>query len=327
MSKTFRILSIDGGGIRGIIPAVMMMELEKRAGQPISQMFDLIAGTSTGGILALGLTKPGPDGKPQYKAEDGLLLYEQEGSVIFQKALDYRLRSLFGFIAPRYPAAPLEGVLEKFFGETRLQEALTNVLITSYEIERRIPWFFRSNRAKNLDSYDFPMRQVARATSAAPTFFSPALLANPDGKQWALIDGGIIANNPTLAAYVDAVNEHGHHNNFLVVSLGTGEEGRGIPYSEAKNWGILKWTAPGIQILTHGGSETVHYEMGKVLPEVDDQARYYRLQVPLGDHNIPLDDTSPAGIALLKQLTTEYIDQNGATFDAICNQLKVPVLA
>lgn len=83
MSKTIKILSIDGGGIRGIIPALILAEIEQRTGKPICQMFDLIAGTSTGGILALGLTRPDDTGQPAYRAEDLVRLYKTEGPVIF----------------------------------------------------------------------------------------------------------------------------------------------------------------------------------------------------------------------------------------------------
>ncbi|MBL8118603.1 MAG: patatin-like phospholipase family protein, partial [Anaerolineae bacterium] len=168
MAKKLRILSIDGGGIRGIIPALVMAEIEKQTGKPIAQLFDLVAGTSTGGVLALGVTCPHPDDptRPRYSAADGVRLYEQEGRRIFSRSPWKRVTSLNGITDEKYPSGPVEAVLKEYFGETRLKHALTDVLITAYETERRFPWFFRSNRARQNPEYDFLMWQVARSTSA-----------------------------------------------------------------------------------------------------------------------------------------------------------------
>jgi uncharacterized protein len=201
-----KVLSIDGGGIRGIIPAMVLGEIEDRTGKPASELFDLIAGTSTGGILALGLAKPTVgSNKPQYKAEELAELYEKEGGRIFSRSVWHRTRALGSTLEEKYPSEGIEGVLDEYFGETRLQDALTNVLVAAYEIERRIPWFFRSERAKERIDYDFPMKQVARATSAAPTYFEPVKIgAEGSSDYYALIDGGVFANNPALCAYVEA---------------------------------------------------------------------------------------------------------------------------
>ena len=144
MVPPIRVLSIDGGGIRGIIPAMVLQELEQRTGEPTCKLFDLIAGTSTGGIIALGLTKPGPNGGPQYPARKLLELYEVEGPAIFHQSLGRRLMALGSLLEAKYPASNIEGVLGRYFGDTRLAEALTDVVIPSYELEGRMAWFFRS---------------------------------------------------------------------------------------------------------------------------------------------------------------------------------------
>src|SRR5690606_16525947 len=134
---------------------------------------------------------------------------------------------------------------------------LTRVIITAYEIERRIPWFFRSERAKVRPDYDFPIKQVARATSAAPTYFEPCRIATEDGEDYyALVDGGVFANNPTMCAYVDARIAHPDAD-FLVVSLGTGGLTRPYHYDDVCGWGMLHWVQPVINILMQGVSETV----------------------------------------------------------------------
>jgi patatin-like phospholipase/acyl hydrolase len=107
-----KVLSIDGGGIKGIIPATVLAYIEQRTGRPISALFDLIAGTSTGGIIALGLTKPASDGKPAYTAEDGVRLYIEEGPRIFSRPW-YRRVPGWRLLEERYPSGPIAAVLER----------------------------------------------------------------------------------------------------------------------------------------------------------------------------------------------------------------------
>src|ERR1700685_3528229 len=116
MAKNVKILSIDGGGIRGIIPAIILSHIEKLLQKPIAKLFDLIAGTSTGGILALGLTKPDAKGEPQYSAADLASLYVSEGARIFSRSFWYRLLALNNFSDKKHPATGIEAVLEEYFG-------------------------------------------------------------------------------------------------------------------------------------------------------------------------------------------------------------------
>lgn len=322
MGKIFRILSIDGGGIRGIIPAMMLSEIEARTGCLIHEMFDMIAGTSTGAIIALGLTKPDGSGSAAYRAQDGVTLYEEVVPLIFGRSLRRKLSTLDGLINERYPTEPVESALQRFLGETSLKAALTPVLVTSYDIHRRIPWFFRSWRAVDEDDHDFPMKVVARAATAAPTYFAPANLEIGDGNCYSLIDGGVFANNPTMCAFVDAMTERPEIRNYLVVSLGTGDSAAPILYDPVKGWGSIGWFGPGIDILLHGGNETVDYQMRMLLSHsVDGRQRYYRFQPRLGKVNSALDDTTPENISALKRLTQQYIDENGAVIDDLCSQL------
>jgi len=133
-----RILSIDGGGIRGIIPALLLNDLEGRTGARIANLFDLMVGTSTGGILALGLSKPDPSSRehPQYTARQLVELYESHGEKIFPGGSG-KVSKVRGVFAPRYSPSGLETVLTRYFANTKLGEALTNVKIPAYEIEER----------------------------------------------------------------------------------------------------------------------------------------------------------------------------------------------
>lgn len=326
--KIVKILSIDGGGIRGVIPGLVMAEIEKRTGKPICKLFDLIAGTSTGGVLALGLTRPDDvdPKKPKYTAEDGVRMYEEEGRRIFSRSPWKVVRSFNGFTDEKYPSGPVEEVLKEYFGEIQLKEALTDVLITSYEIERRFPWFFRSSRARQDPEYDFPMWKVARATSAAPTYFDPCKIETSNtADYYALADGGVFANNPTMCAFVDAKTREAQDADYLVVSLGTGVMTRPLPYDEACNWGAAEWVLPIINVLMNGVSESVDYQMQTMLPrDQGGKRRYYRFQLKLTEGKDDMDDASKTNIRVLKLMAEDLIHQNDDALDQLCKDLKKP---
>ncbi len=317
MAAPVRVLAIDGGGIRGVIPAAVLAEIERRTRWTVPELFDLVAGTSTGGIIALGLTAPGEDGTPRWRASDLLELYRREGEHIFSRSVWQRITSVEGVLDEKYPADGLEAALTKYFGDARLRDALTPVLITAYELELRKPFFFRSRRAVADPAYDFPMREAARATSAAPTYFEPPQLVNEaDGERYALVDGGVFANNPSMCAYAEILSEH-RDADALVVSLGTGQLNRPIHYEDAKDWGLLGWARQVFNVVLDGVSDTTDYELEQLLgPE-----RHVRLQIELIGASDDLDDASPENIANLEAKARELIAAQDADIDRVCAAL------
>ncbi len=321
MTNLLRVLAIDGGGIRGILPARILAAIEERTGKRIAEMFDMIAGTSTGGILALGLAKPDATGKPHYRASNLLDLYFTEGTTIFPQSIWRKIRTANFAFDERYPEDGIETVLQKYFGTTRLKDALVNVLITSYEIEIRMPWLFRSDRAKQNPNFDFPMWQVARATSAAPTYFEPERIdkLNGDG-YWALIDGGTYANNPGMCAYAEARHLFPDRD-VLLVSLGTGELTRPIMYQLAKHWGLLGWAKPILDIVFDGVSKTTDYQLHQLLPAVAGKRRYCRFQTSLTVASDDLDNAHPENLRDLRAQAEALIAAREADLDELCGQL------
>jgi len=148
MRRTKKMRASDGGGIRGILPAMMLAELARRAQPPVGALFDLLAGTSTGGILALGLTVPGEPGKPKDRAADLVGLYAQEGRTLCARSVWHRVRSVGGVAEEKYPSEGIEATLARSVGEARRADARADVLVTSDAIARRRPYFFKSFRAK-----------------------------------------------------------------------------------------------------------------------------------------------------------------------------------
>ena len=298
-----RILSIDGGGIRGLIPARVLEEIERRCGKPAAELFDVIAGTSTGGILALGLSCP----QPQYSAADLARMYVEQGEEIFPQ----RIINVRQIVEEKYSADGLERALRSTLGDAPLSQARTRVLVTAYDIEARNPVFFRSEQAKQ-SGVDYPMRDVARATSAAPTYFEPAQVGDPP---MALVDGGVFANNPGMCAYVDR-DTPGDLGDVTMVSLGTGQLTRPIPYEKAKDWGLLGWAPRVLDVVFDGVSDTVDHQLQTLLG-----ADYVRLQTELDVAKDDFDDASKENIEDLETEARQLIADSEQELSGLCAKL------
>jgi len=312
-TKSIKVLSIDGGGIRGIIPAIILDALQKRLGKEPWQTFDLIAGTSTGGIITVGIGTACKDGKP-YPPQELVGMYVENGQTIFKKTFFEPEKEI---VLPKYSPDGLETVLEKFFGDTQFQTACTPLLVSSYDLQTEAPFFFKSHKIAQDPTWNWPIRQIARATSAAPTYFPPFHLVRDD-QDYALVDGGVFVNNPAMAAYVEARRLYPDAKNVVVVSLGTGDRQDKITYRDAKNWGLVGWAKKIVPVLMDSVSEAVDYELSS-LPE----CTYYRLQVPnLPQDAADMDNVTPENIANLQQIAKDYVAHQSALLDKIADELK-----
>jgi predicted acylesterase/phospholipase RssA len=331
-ASQYNILTLDGGGIRGVIPARVLEALVDCLGRPVCEVFDLVAGTSTGGILALGLTKPGADGGPAYSANDMLELYMRDGPAIFPHSIELEVKTLHGLAHARYPAKPLEQLLGERFQETMLSEALTEVVIPSYDLSAPGPFFFKREYAESQEhEWDVPMAKVARATSAAPTYFAPAVLPPFAGEQreHALVDGGTFANNPAIAAYADALRKADRDARFVVVSIGTGRPpqklGSGpipVPAEKARDWGLEQWARPILEVVLDGAAKTVEYQLAQIAGAAGRSLEYYRLQSSLPTASHALDDASDGNRRALLADANSLVAENEQELERICAALK-----
>jgi len=319
MRSTKKMLASDGGGIRGILPAMMLAELERRAQPPVGALFDLLAGTSTGGILALGLTVPGEPGKPKYRAADLVGLYEQEGRTLFARSVWHRVRSVGGVAEEKSPSEGIEATPARYCGEARMAEALADGLVTSDAIARRRPDFFTSFRAKTEPARNFFMRQAGRATSAAPTDGAPGRIALSDVDRLVLVDGGVFANNPALGAWAEARKISPDAADILVLSLGTGHLTRPSPYEAATGWGLAGWVRPVLDVMFDGVSDAVDYQLRQLLPGRTPR-RYSRLHTALVVGNDDMDDASNTNLRALKGLAEERMQDHTLLLDALVEQ-------
>jgi uncharacterized protein len=330
--RSYTVLAVDGGGIRGIIAAAVLQEIEQRTGRRTVELFDLVAGTSTGGIIALGVTKPNRNKEPEYTAKALVDLYRNRGGEIFRKRFTRRVRNIGGLIGVRYPAKGIEAVLNDQFGDAKLSDALTEVVIPAYDLSRPGPFYFKRRYTRDEQKWDVPMASVARATSAAPTYFDPAPLPPFNGEpRHALVDGGVFANNPVVSAYAEALDLWpGEDVDIRVVSIGTGKppqtqgDSDGIPvsYEQARAWGVARWARPVLHVVFDGVEQTAEWQLKRLCPADDSGTlRYHRLQSPLPTANHALDDASPRNLDRLLADAGTLLEREGSALDEICAQL------
>lgn len=304
------ILSTDGGGARGIIPAVLVEKLEQEFGSHLSQHIDLFAGTSTGGLISLGLVAPNAEGKPLLYGKDIVKIYGPEnGARIFERSLWYKTKTLWGLAGSKYPATGLETVIDKTFGSLLATQALKPFLIPTYvwsiqgssAVGKFAPTAFEFT--ENLrDVYSFA--SIARATSAAPTYFPPAEIRSRNSSQKLVCtDGGICANNPALMAYLKVL-ETEPQSDIMVISLGTGTYETPKTQKEL-NTGPIGTVVPLIDSMFDASSDLAHQNLQKLLPERNGIPKYIRLNPTLTAGQDSMDNVSPEYLNSLMTLAQE----------------------
>lgn len=241
MKNRFQILALDGGGIKGLFSAGILAYLEQDLCCRITDHFDLITGTSTGGIIALGL---GSGIKP----EDILQFYVENGPKIFPET---RLRKIRHYWHRKYDSRNLCNALKECFGEKLLGDSRNRLVIPSYNMGDDDVYLFKTSHNSRLTrDYKVPMWKVAMATSAAPTYFPSCDLID----SLRLIDGGIWANNPTMIGIVEALSlMNVPLDTISIFSLGTTDEVKNRPNS-LDNGGLWQWKKTGIDMALRGQS-------------------------------------------------------------------------
>jgi patatin-like phospholipase/acyl hydrolase len=319
--KKIRVLSIDGGGIRGILPGTIIDRLEVKLQEKtnkdarISDYFDFFAGTSTGGILTLAYLAPGEANRPKLTAKQALNIYLERGDEIFDVSTWQKIHSVNGIMDEKYDAFELEEALNDVFQDLKLSDLLKPCAISSYDIRQGKPHFFKQHKSKD-KIYDFKVKDVARATSAAPTYFETARIKNTLLSPYSLIDGGVFVNNPALVAYsevrtmaFDGYQTSPTAKDMIIVSVGTGSESKGYEYQKAKDWGAIGWIKPVIEIMMSGNSKTVDYHLKQIFDTLSDEDKnnYHRLEPKCIEANLAMDDASLDNMSKLHDDALKYI--------------------
>lgn len=326
-----KIISIDGGGIRGIIPATVLSYIEQRTGYRICELFDTAAGTSTGAIIALCLSVPNAEGLPKFTSAQCVELYEHWGSKIFPANETWERKFLpIRAIKPfAYKPDGLENVLLQHFENTFLSDSLMDLLIYTAQLSPPGLLVFKTSDALQSDRGDFAMRDIARATSAAPTYFPPArIMDRAQHRTFTLVDGGTLANCPALKAYFDTRRRFPDDEVFIV-SLGTGAatSKNRIKANHIRFFPPLFTASKIVSMQMDGTSKEAHRELMLELPVRPhhgiqcETRQYYRIQCRLEPDTEDLDDSSIKNIKKLRALAEDMIDDNRDVLDFICEKL------
>lgn len=284
-----RILSIDGGGIRGTFPAAFLASLEADLDRPIGEYFDLIAGTSTGGIIAIGLAMGLP-------AKDILALYEERGPEIFSQTksglagcADRLLRKIKWLAwGPKYDPRALHAALTDVLKDRRLGDAKTRLLIPAWHQQMGSVYIFKTAHHERLrtDYKDLAV-DAAMATAAAPTYFREFITARDVG----LVDGGIWANNPTGIAVAEGIGTLGWEpREIRILSIGCLEDV--MTMRDAYGAARLAPKLAGLFMAgqSHGSNGLAHILTGDVGGA--GHKAVYRVSQPVPEGFFTLDDTS-----------------------------------
>lgn len=342
------ILCIDGGGMRGIVPAHIIAKLDEKLkelgeNKPLYSLFDLIAGTSTGGLIALGLsTSPLVSNLEKETGDDYLKTYETIPLSFFDKLKRKKpaevktpklitkgssCPSLINFykydgkkifhsesrffgtlLKDKYDSKHIENFLYDTFQDAKMSQCLVPTMVVSYDATQGEPYIFNS-----WDDSDYLVREAARATSAAPTYFSPYVFYDEkNNKKRYLIDGGIIANNPVLLAYSEARKLYPNCKKFHILSLSTASNDYSMQGVDISG-GLMGWIDPSkgapIQKLASTAQMQLSSYVAKHLSDCD----FIRIHYSLKGDSFKLDDTSSYAINTLldsaEQLYREEADK------------------
>ena len=328
MSRT-RILSIDGGGIKGIVPAVVLLHLEKllkhlsnNQNSRIYDYFDLFSGASTGAIIIAGLLSPDKDNRPKYSPEEILDLYLENGHIIFNSSLFQEIKSVSGIVNVKYDPDGLESVFEKYFGKSELKGLLKPSLIPVYDLSRGKNYFFRQQKALTSPRHNFYVKDLLRGATSALSYFPPAQISTVNGlENRCFIDGGVFANNPALSAYAEFRyhNSNLHAKDTMMLSLGTGRKTTNLDCEVTANWGAAEWLYQGSYLTSNAVASASDYQLNAVY---DNKPNYLRLDASFDDEqSSSMDNTDKEYLDYLISLGESIVKEKQSEINTFAEEL------
>ena len=313
MTDKIRILSIDGGGTRGIVPIHIIKKIEDTAGQPIDKLFDYITGTSIGGLLAAMYTVPNDNGEPKYDSNYLLENFQDIVDEMLSHGAWNLIKRTNGVFRSKYDSDKVYELLNEKFGESKLDSSIIPISSHAINISHNTLKTWSTFSAHNNQEENIYLKDLIGATSAAPTLFNPKVISGDH-----YVDGGLIENNPTLAGFAELKAHYPdlQEKDLIVVSLGVGEIFPNYDYSGRHNYGTVQWLALEnnlINTMLFSSQFRTDILAQKMFPN------YYRLEPNLPHELKEFDNSST--IPALKKLAEEYVAQNQDKIEAIVADL------
>ena len=331
---SFYILSIDGGGLRGIVPVRILQKVEEITGKKVHEIFDMVSGTSTGGLLASCLTIRDDKypGQPKFPLDKIADIYIDHGKEIFpiKSGIGKYISEVTNLFAAAYSPKGLEEILTKYAGNKMLIDSLLPILVSTYDLNTNEAVFFKTSKAYEDPKSNARIHDICRATSAAPTYL-PSYSFEYEGKTLTGIDGGVYVNNPAMAAIAE-ISKYGKGNfykmkdgtkpgfdDIRVLSIGTGGYTGPTEVHRASSWGQMQWVTKIIDIMMKGVSETTHYESNEML----DPGKYLRLDIDIKEKQYSdMADARPETMAYIQNEVRQQVLDNPAKIDELKALLK-----
>lgn len=329
--KKYFILSIDGGGIRGIIPLRALDYLQtclhqRNLSVDLTTHFDTIAGTSTGAIIAAGLCcpswRPGVQDSA-YTVPQMLEIYNKRGAEIFNgKGSEQEVATWSSWMLGKFTGLPakykhdedaIETILSDIFRDKKVADSKTHLLVTAFDLKEMAPVIISSDRDRGSFRqlfHDYLFTDAVRASSSAPTYFRPKSISLSDlGIEQVLIDGGVFANNPCMLAYIDAIQRGYRPEDIYIFSLGTGSHFLRTKYANAQDWQLHDWMDPKkdvpiMTILLDAHNRSTVNMMKRLFP-----SNFFRIDGEIGQI-VKLDETNEATLQSLNDASISILEEN-----------------
>ncbi|MCT7951168.1 patatin-like phospholipase family protein [Ancylothrix sp. C2] len=337
--RKFRILALDGGGIRGVITAKILERVQEKIGKPLNEYFDLIAGTSTGSILAAGLVLGIPP-------EELIKIYRDRGKEIFSSSF-FRQKFSYWLNQPKYSNDGLKKILKDYFGEILLENLReeskiwskqhfpnsnpnpkARLLILAYSTSQRYTSFFLSPFVDENPWYKgAKLWEVCLVSASAPTFFPPykfnlsqdfsANFSTDGPAEYTFVDGGVAANNPSLAALVHTLDiekidgQKIKLEDIALLSIGTGRTTEPLEFEKVNSWGALGWASHIPDVFMGGQFQITADLCAQLICSVNPNG-YLRLQFPLNKQYKLKEGGKTVRLPKDEQVnayTNEYLDE------------------
>jgi hypothetical protein len=208
------------------------------------------------------------------------------------------------------------------FGDVPLASSVRPTMIPVYDIDHDVPYFFRAHRARADAVHAFRMRDVVRAATAAPAYFPPGRVNSAAGHTLSCIDGGVVAFNPALWAYLEARELWPDNPDVVVASFGQTRRDHGLRYDKVLGWGRVNWVSPIFELMCDAGSVSVNAQVRRLIEDAPERPRYFRFDALIDRPKIAtLDDLSDQNLRTVRAASRDLLQRESAKFDRLCRRL------
>jgi len=315
------ILSISGGGCRGVLCLYLLREIEEKYNKPIAHLFDYFSGSSVGSIIISALLISDDGINPKHTCKDLYGMIETLCKKIFSNTFYHRIKSGYGWIGSKYSTDNLELLLNDFFGNVQLKQLLKPICFPSFDGISQKPIYFTQD--KHGDLY---LKDILRCTTAAPTYFDGKNIdiegiqfncgeLTPGNQKYLLYDSGVVCNNTAMIAELHATRDMViiDKTKIFELCLGTGYS----VIQQPSNYGMLGWVGSIVDYLLAGSNENEMYQLHLVLNK--ENIKYVNFEI--NNKYDQLDNASDDAIKYYTSVIKQWIDDNHDTFFEFMDRL------